>query len=63
MTFSCCPLPVCEKKLSQTEEFDLLRKRLRIRSVLSVNYNYITVLCPFNLLIRFKCYSTVAFKI
>ena len=30
-----------------------LRKRLRIRSVISVNYHYITVLCPFNLLIRF----------
>ena len=27
-----------------------LRKRLRIRSVISVNYHYITVLCPFNLL-------------
>ena len=36
-----------------------LRKRLRIRSVISVNYHYITVLCPFNLLIRFKCYNTV----
>ena len=36
-----------------------LRKRLSIRSVISVNYNYINVLCPFNLLIRFKCYSTV----
>ena len=35
------------------------RKRLRIRSVISVNYHYITVLCPFNLLIRFKCYNTV----
>ena len=40
--------------------FDVsLRKRLRIRSVISVNYHYITVLCPFNLLIRFKCYNTV----
>ena len=29
------------------------RKRLRMRSVMSVNYHYITVLCPFNLLIRF----------
>ena len=36
-----------------------LRKRLHIRSVISVNYHYITVLCPFNLLIRFKCYNTV----
>ena len=33
--------------------------RLRIRSVISVNYHYVTVLCPFNLLIRFKCYNTV----
>ena len=30
-----------------------LRKRLRIRSVISVHYNYITVLCLFNFLIRF----------
>ena len=29
-----------------------LRKRLRIRTVISVNYHYITVLCPFNLLIN-----------
>ena len=36
-----------------------LRKCLRIRSVISVNYHYIIVLCPFNLLIRFKCYNTV----
>ena len=36
-----------------------LRKRLRIRSVISVNYHYITVLCPFNLSICFKCYNTV----
>ena len=28
-------------------------------SVISVNYHYVTVLCPFNLLIRFKCYNTV----
>ena len=35
-----------------------LRKRLRIRSVISVNYHYITVLCPFNLLFRFRCYKT-----
>ena len=39
-----------------------LRKRLRICSVISVNYHYITVLCPFNLLIRFKCYNTVSSK-
>ena len=39
-----------------------LRKRLRIRSVSSVNYHYITVLCPFNLLIRFKCCNTVLNK-
>ena len=39
--------------------FYSLPKRLRIRSVISVNYLYITVLCPFNLLIRFKCYNTV----
>ena len=36
-----------------------LQKLLRIRSVISVNYHYITVLCPFSLLIRFKCYNTV----
>ena len=36
-----------------------LRRRLRIRSVISVHYHYITVLCPFNLLICFKCYNTV----
>ena len=30
-------------------ESNSLRKRLRIRSVISVNYHYITVLCPFNL--------------
>ena len=39
-----------------------LRKRLRIRSEISVNYHYITVLCPFNLLNRFKCYNTVLIK-
>ena len=27
-----------------------LRKRLRIRSVISVNYHYIIFFCPFNLL-------------
>ena len=45
-----------------TKELEILgplRKRLRIRSVISVNYHYITVLCPLNLLIRFKCYNTV----
>ena len=36
-----------------------LRKRLRIHSLISVNYHYITVLCPVNLFIRFKCYNTV----
>ena len=36
-----------------------LRKRLRIRSVISVNYHCISVLCQFNLLLRFKCYNTV----
>ena len=36
-----------------------LRKRLRIRSVISVNYHYITVVCPFNIFIRFECYNTV----
>ena len=36
-----------------------LRKRLRIRSVISVNYHYMTVLCQFTLLILFKCYNTV----
>ena len=36
-----------------------LRKRLRIRSVISVNCHYIIVLCPFNLSIRFKCYNSV----
>ena len=41
-------------------KFDFaLRKRLRIRSVISVNYHYITVLCPFNLLIHFERYNTV----
>ena len=36
-----------------------LRIRLRICLVISVNYHYITVLCPFNLLIHIKCYNTV----
>ena len=36
-----------------------LRKRLRIRSVISVNYHFVAILCPFNLLIRFKCYNIV----
>ena len=35
---------------------------VRICSVITVNYRYITVLCPFNLLIRFKCYNTVQNK-
>ena len=39
-----------------------LRKRLRIRSVISVNYHCITVLCPFNILIRFKCYNFISNK-
>ena len=39
-----------------------LRKRLRIRSVISEYYHYITVLCPFNFLIRFKCYNAVINK-
>ena len=43
----------------QEELESALRKRLRIQSVISVNYHYITVLCPFNLLIHFKCYNTV----
>ena len=30
------------------EKYGSLRKRLRIRSVISVNYHYIIVLCPFN---------------
>ena len=33
--------------------------RKRICSVISINYDYITVLCPFNFLIRFKHYNTV----
>ena len=36
-----------------------LRKCLHIRSVISINYHYVTVLCPFNLLNRFKFYNTV----
>ena len=40
-------------------EISTLRKLLRICSVISVNYHYITVLCPFKLLIRFKCCNTV----
>ena len=31
-----------------------LGKRHRIRSVIAVNNHYITILCPFNLLIHFK---------
>ena len=45
--------------LLYASKFYSLRKRLRILSVISVIYNYITVLYPFNLLIRFKCYNTV----
>ena len=41
------------------QNLEPLRKRLRIRSVISVNYHYITVLCPVNILIRFKCYNIV----
>ena len=40
-------------------EFQTLRKRHRIRSVISANYHYITVLCPFNLFIAFIYYHTV----
>ena len=47
------------KTLFSVSASDTLRKHLRIRSVTSVNYHYITVLCPFNLLICFKCYNTV----
>ena len=48
----------CIKILKMLLNYSIsLRKRLRIRSVMSVNYHYITVLCPFNLLIRFKCYN------
>ena len=43
--------------LGRSDVSSSLRKRLRIRSVISVNYHYITILCPFNLLIRFKCYK------
>ena len=46
-------------KLSKQKPNKTLRKHLRMRSVISVNYHYITVLSPFNLLIRFKCYNTV----
>ena len=46
------------KKLDPRENKSL-RKRLRIRSVISVKYHYITVLCMFNLLIRLKYYNTV----
>ena len=66
---SYLPLPEKNKKnkkatiniqnKNDNECFRSLRKRLRIRSVISVNYHYITVLCPFNLLIHFKCYNTV----
>ena len=36
-----------------------LWKRLRIHSVISVNCHYVTVLCPINLSIHFKCYNTL----
>ena len=57
-------MQACENNipdLLQNSAGQALRKRLRICSVISVNYHYIhvTVLCPFNLLIRFKCYNTV----
>ena len=48
--------------LSSASKILALRKRLRIRSAISVNYHYISVLCPFDLLIRFKCYNTVKKK-
>ena len=47
-----CQYKCLRKSLSKS-----LRKCLRIRSVISLNYHYITVLFPFNLLIRFKCYN------
>ena len=47
------------RKILRNHISSTLRKRLRISSVISVNYHYITVLCPFNLLICFKCYNTV----
>ena len=36
-----------------------LWKRLRIRSVISINYHYITVLCPFNI---FALNATILYK-
>ena len=56
---------ICEIDLILTtvkQNGSTLRKRLRIRSVISVIFHYITVLCPFNLFIRFKCYNTVQNK-
>ena len=53
---------ICLKKNRQDEGKCIntpLRKRLCIWSEISVNYHYLTVLCPFNVLIRFKCYNTV----
>ena len=67
LTFRC--LPIINELIKKNrhcyynntlKEYDsTLRKRLRIRSVISVNYHYITLLCPFNLLIRFKCNNIV----
>ena len=54
----CLPAPAHQPFSS----YSSLRKRLCIHSVISVNYHYITVLCPFNLLIRFECYNTVKNK-
>ena len=62
-TFKLHHEKICQKQRDipdstyvQTDQHPL-RKRLHIRSVISVNYHYITVLCSFNLLIRFKCYN------
>ena len=42
---------VSSKIYDKRDDFDFaLGKRLRICSVISVNYHYITVLCPFNFL-------------
>ena len=46
-----------KSSVTQDAKNSPLLKRLRVRSVISVNYHYITVLSPFNLLIRFKCCS------
>ena len=39
---------MCFVTEDRSEVQPTLRKRLRIHSVISVNYHYITVLCPFN---------------